>query len=66
MTAMKKTIVNVLTGEQKLVDIEPEEVAAIEAKAAARVEEPKPLTVVDRIIADAEELAKLKAALGLV
>ena len=66
MTAMKKTIVNALTGEQKLVDLEPEEVAAIEAKAAARVEEPKPLTVVDRIIADAEELAKLKAALGLV
>lgn len=63
---MKKTIVNALTGEQKLVDLEPEEVAAIEAKAAARVEEPKPLTVVDRIIADAEELAKLKAALGLV
>jgi hypothetical protein len=65
VTAMKKTIVNVLTGEQKLVDLEPEEVAAIEAKAAARVEEPKPLTVVDRIIADPAELAKLKAALGL-
>ena len=63
---MKKTIVNVLTGEQKLVDLELEEVAAIEARAAARVEEPKPLTVVDRIIADAAELAKLKAALGLV
>lgn len=65
MTAMKKTIVNVLTGEQKLVDLEPEEVAAIEAKAAARVEEPKPLTVVDRIIADPVELTKLKTALGL-
>lgn len=65
MTAMKKTIVNALTGEQKLVDLEPEEVAAIEAKAAARVEEPKPLTVVDRIIADPVELTKLKMALGL-
>lgn len=65
MTAMKKTIVNALTGEQKLVDLEPEEVAAAEAQAAARVEEPKPLTVVDRIIADPVELAKLKAALGL-
>ncbi|MBP9806437.1 MAG: hypothetical protein KBE22_16235 [Candidatus Accumulibacter sp.] len=63
---MKKTVMNAVTGEQKLVDLEPEEVAAIEAKAAARVEEPKPLTVVDRIIADAAELAKLKAALGLV
>ena len=63
---MKKTIVDVTTGEQKLVDLELEEVAAAEAQAAARVEEPKPLTVVDRIIADAEELAKLKAALGLV
>ncbi len=62
---MKKTIVNALTGEQKLVDLEPEEVAAAEAQAAARVEEPKPLTVVDRIIADPVELAKLKAALGL-
>ena len=65
MTAMKKTVINVTTGEQKLVDLDPEEVAAIEAKAAARVEEPKPLTVVDRIIADPAELAKLKAALGL-
>jgi len=65
VTAMKKTIVNALTGEQKLVDLEPEEVAAAEAQAAARVEEPKPLTVVDRIIADPVELAKLKAALGL-
>jgi hypothetical protein len=62
---MKKTIVNALTGEQKLVDLEPEEVAAAEAQAAARVEEPKPLTVVDRIIADPVELAKLKAALAL-
>ncbi len=62
---MKKTIVNVTTGEQKLVDLEPEEVAAIEAQAAARVEEPKPLTVVDRIIADPVELAKLKTAMGV-
>ncbi len=62
---MKKTIVNVTTGEQKLVDLDPEEVAAAEAQAAAMVEEPKPLTVVDRIIADPVELAKLKAALGL-
>ena len=63
---MKKTVMNAVTGEQKLVDLEPEEVAAIEAQAAAMVEEPKPLTVVDRIIADPVELTKLKMALGLI
>ncbi len=39
--------------------------AKLAAEAAAMVEEPKPLTVVDRLIADPVELAKLKAALGL-
>lgn len=44
---------------------EDQKVAAAAAAAQPREEPPKPLTVVDRIIADPVELAKLKAALGL-
>jgi hypothetical protein len=62
---MKKTIINVVTGEQRTVDLSAEEVAKANAQAAAAADEPKPKTLMDRIIADPEELAKLKAALGL-
>jgi hypothetical protein len=62
---MKKTIVDVVTGEQRTVDLSAEEVAKANAQAADAADEPKPKTLMDRIIADPEELAKLKAALGI-
>lgn len=46
--------------------VQDAKVAAEAAAAQPREEPPKPLTVVDRIIADPAELAKLKTALGLI
>lgn len=63
---MNRIEMNCQTGELKVIELTAEEIAEIEAK-AAYVEAVKeaPPTLVDQILDDPAELAKLKTALGL-
>jgi hypothetical protein len=56
--------INVGTGEQVTIELTPEEESAVYARAAV-ADKPKAKTLVDQILDDPVELAKLKAALGL-
>ena len=67
---MQKIEVNVLTGEQKIVDLTAEEVAQAQASHAAWIageaaRQASIKTLADQILESPTELAKLKAALGL-
>ena len=64
---MTRIEVNVLTGEQVEIDLTPAEVAAAQAAALAWEQRPIVLapTLVEQILANPIELAKLKTALGV-
>ena len=67
---MHRTVVNVQTGEQTIVDLTAEEIAEAQAMKAAwdaeQAENQASIkTLADQILESPTELAKLKAALGL-
>jgi glutamyl-tRNA reductase len=67
---MHRTVVNVQTGEQTIVDLTAEEIAQAQAMKAAWDAEQAEIqastkTLADQILESPTELAKLKAALGL-
>ena len=67
---MHRTVVNVQTGEQTIVDLTAEEIAEAQAMKIAWDAEQAEIqastkTLADQILESPTELAKLKAALGL-
>ena len=61
---MERIEINVQTGERKVIQLTPEEVAA--AQSASDNDVPVVIkTLTDQILSNPTELAKLKAALGL-
>ena len=67
---MHRTVVDVQTGEQTIVDLTAEEIAEAQAMKAAWDAEQAEIqastkTLADQILESPTELAKLKAALGL-
>lgn len=61
---MKKVIINVVTGEETIVDLSPEEIAQIEAAQAAAEEQQAAAEAEAARIADLKASAKTKLVAG--